>query len=168
MYIRESVPLHLFPWTVYKSVLLKTAVISHTQIAAKFQHFANRAARLLFGIAICAAGISSDPVDKHRFSALTIKISAVMAQFRKSSVSPIKMHTWRKEEEKEVCLVVLIRNIQFVVQKMWSQKRRVQIFLLCVGNSLLWLLWLKNMLLCCGPIIHGVAGLHFGPIELSI
>lgn len=49
-----------------------------------------------------------------------------------------------------------------------SQKRRLQIFLPCVGNSLLRSLWFKNMLLRRGPIIHGVTGLHFGPVELSI
>jgi len=35
-----------------------------------------------------------DPADKYRLSIQTIKMSAVMAQFRKSSVSPMKMQIW--------------------------------------------------------------------------
>lgn len=102
---------------------------------------------------------------------LTIKMSAVMAQFRKSSVSPMKMQTWIEKDEISPS-DVLKTSSHF--PPTWHDARgggwsyfscvRIQ----CWKKKVLWLQWLKNMLLCHGPILCGRTGLHFGPIQLSV
>lgn len=122
IYVTERTLLRLF--SVRDSKLLKSVWLSTPKLqpVCPLTHFTTQMMAMVY----LAVGISSGPVDKYRFSVLTIKISAVMAQFRKSNVSPIKMQTlWQEAERIEIIKISNSKKRQKTVNQTW---RWVQIF----------------------------------------